>query len=442
MSEQNHLEARTVGEIIAKLDGKKPLRYEETLRWKKFYTASPNRREINKMITNFARGSRGYKCLFGGHAGNGKSTELSRFTNADKIRQRYQIVIFDVSEQLNPDDLEIVELILVVFLEVYAFAEQQKIDIHKSILDRYQKIEGFFQETLKIESLTTKSISIGGEKKFNNLFARIKAEYDTRKIVRETYRPRLNELIQLLNDLCLQLTAGNETQTPLLVIDGLDRVSVEKAQKLFVTDGHNFSLIHNASMLLTIPISLIHSAYSSTIKNTIGPIVVFKNLKLRTRDGQQSEETVANRETLKEFIFRRISRGLITNDALEMAIDYSGGVYRTLMDLVSEAATNAETDGEATISHKEMTEAITDFRIEKSRPMRAEDWAVLSQIKKNKNFLTSTEDETRRTLLQGLFALEYINGDEWYDINPLLEHGLKRFEEARALAEKDDKLVG
>jgi len=419
------LKATTIREVIAKLDSKRPLRYEERESWEAFYTQT-DRRQIDLLITLFADKPRGYKGLFGGHSGNGKTTELSRFRSAPAIMQRFFIIDLDITELLNPDDLEVVELLLVILVEVFAFAEKHKVQIPDRLYHQYQEIEGHFRETVKQETEKKKTSTVAVFKK--TFFFTVKGQAEVREILRTYYRPRIEDLIRCLNDLLLEISAKEETKSALIMIDGLDRVSVDKARKLFVADSQNLAMIQNASMLLTVPISIIHSPDSSLVEGTLGKIMVFKNLRLKTREGQQDEGAKKNCEVMRDFILKRMDADLIEEAALEKAIHYSGGVFRTLMDLVSEAAVYAVTYDRRKITAQVMGEAIRDAKVNKSRPLTQKHWNMLRDVARYKVFLGDNDDDTRRKLLQGLFALEYINGGEWYDINPLLDDGLKRFE--------------
>lgn len=441
MSDQS-LKAKTIGDVIAKMDGREPLdRSERRVQWNQFYTDS-KRREIPTMITSFTKKSRGYKTLFGGHSGNGKSTELSRFKEDPKISERFTLISFDVSDILNPDDLEIVELLLVIFLEVCENAKKNQMQINDDLSKRFEKMVGYFHKTLEISSESKKSFRTVLDIK-PSMINRIKAEYDFRNTIRETYRPRLNELIILINDLLQVLTElFNSERTPMIIVDGLDRMSVKKARKLFVEDGQNIALIKNASMLLTIPISLIHTNDHGLIEGTIGPITVFKNLSLKTRKGQEDEETVRNKNILKDFVSRRMELSLIDPEALDLAIGYSGGVFRTLMDLISFAAVLAETFENKKITTEDMKESVKEAKTKKSRPLIRKHWEMLDEVKKNKGFRYSgLEEEARRELLQNLLILEYMNGGVWYDINPLLEDDLQSFrEELKRMEQKSHQI--
>ncbi len=164
----NFLKASSLEDIIRYFDSQKPLTPENKDEWDAFYTET-DRVEIERIIVEFLHSSRGHKLLFGGHSGNGKSTEINRLVNDSRINDKFFIVKFDVKEILNINDIEIVELFLVVCLKLLEFADQNKIKIESYLEKEFKKLEGFFQGTLKIESQSSSLIqtSMGVEGKIS-----------------------------------------------------------------------------------------------------------------------------------------------------------------------------------------------------------------------------------------------------------------------------------
>ncbi|MDJ0836464.1 MAG: hypothetical protein QNK37_08090 [Acidobacteriota bacterium] len=242
-ADKKSLKATNLTEVIRRMDSKTPLAHEHQAEWDAFYT-NTGRIEVDHLIQAFITRPRGYKSLFGGHSGNGKTTELSRFKWDPRIRQRFFLVDMDVSDSLNPDDLEIAELLLMITLEVFGYAEMHKVPVNPRLLNQYEAIRGHFHKTMKRETEKKKISSLDFKKSF---FAVVRAQAEVRETLREYYRPRLEELVRCLDDLILEIAATDEERTALLLIDGLDRTSVEKARTLFVSNSHFLAMIRHAS---------------------------------------------------------------------------------------------------------------------------------------------------------------------------------------------------
>lgn len=429
------MKASTLGEVIRDFNQQKPLS-PEMKEWDSFYIDT-HRIEIDNIKNEFLDASLGYKALFGGHKGNGKSTELNKIIFDPNLRKRFEIIKIDILESLDPNDIDIVEFFITICFYILTFAEEKKIKIESYFKDQFEKLEGFFHENLNIESThikgKTKEIGIraeaGGEFSFPILklkaefFAKMRGNAESRETVRKVYRPRLNELNGLVKNLVMDINSKWKEKDLLIIVDGLDRAAVNPAEKLFAEDGQNFALIDNATMLLTVPISLIHSVKASMVEASVGRMHVLKNLRLRTINKDQDQETESNCALMKEAILRRMDEKLISPKALEMAVYYSGGVFRTLIDLIAFAAVLSKSSNGTSISEKDMEGAVNDYRIKKTRPLSRSQWEILIDIDTNKKF-TGEMDEKRLELLAGLYVLEYINGGEWYSVNPLLEKNL------------------
>jgi hypothetical protein len=432
------MKAKSLEDVIYYFDPQKPLNPEKKSEWRDFYIDT-RRLEINRVETEFLNSPAGHKLLFGGHAGNGKSTELNKFIHQEEIRRRFAVIKFDVKDLLNPNDIEIVELLLVLCLQVLEFAQRESLEPEDYLKEEFDKLQGFFHETLKIESqeLQAKTKEAGVQTEAGaglkiplvslaaKFYARVKSQSDSRDTIRKEYRPRLTELIDLIKQLVQSLENRLKDKKFLVVIDGPDRVPFKLAEKLFLEDGPNIALIDNATMLLTVPISVIHSVKAPLIESTIGKIVTLKNIQLWNIKKEKEE---GNWDLMKEVVKRRLDASLIGDEALDMAVQYSGGVFRTLIELVSAAAVESRTVDGSHIGSGDMVRAVNEQKRKLSRPLNRIHWDILLEIDRHRRFVTEI-DETKLELLAGLFVLEYINDEEWYTVNPLIQDRLERYKE-------------
>lgn len=442
------MKAQTLGEVIKYFNHQKPLTPGKKEEWESLYIDT-HRLEIEWIKNEFLEAATGHKLLFGGHSGNGKSTELNKFIYDKDIRKHFAVIKLDIPEILNPYDIEIVELLLVICFQILTFAEEKNITPSKNLKDRFENLEGFFHKKLGIETSRVEMRSGATELKSEagagfkfpflkfkaDFFAKMRGEAESRKLVRQEYRPRLNELIDLVKDLLSDIMPKLKQKKPIIIIDGLDRTSVSASEKLFAEDGQSIALLDNATMLLTVPISLIHSVKSAVVESTIGKMHVLKNIRLFTQEKKKDSETEKNWDLMRKAIHQRMESSLISDKALDTAVYYSGGVFRVLIDLIATAAVISRTITGTNISEKDMEEAVKEHRIKKTRPLDRSHWEILVEIDKHKKFIGKM-DEKRLELLLGLFALEYINGDEWYSVNPLLE---SRLEDWRELLEAKEE---
>jgi DNA polymerase III delta prime subunit len=443
--------AHNLKEIIRYFDSQTPLTPEDAEQWQAFYTET-KRNEIDHIITALVSSPIGHKILFGGHPGNGKSTELNKLVCDPRIKQQFAVIKFDAKELLDVNDIDITELLLVISLKILEFADVRNIKLDDYFKKRFDDLEGFFRKKMKVEEVRTRfrQSSMGAEAKISlgakiplvklgsNFYAKIRGQHEFREIVRETYRPRLTELTDLVNDLLIDISEKNRPHDILLIVDGLDRTPLKPARKLYAEDGHHLSKIRNASLLLTVPIPLIHSTSAALIQGELGPITTLKNVRIKTRTRQVDEKTKTNIAILEDAVRKRIEdQSLITSEALTMAVQYSGGVFRTLIDLIYQAAIkSAVLDGKQ-IGLKDMQDAVNEARINQKRPLTRSHWEMLLEIDDHKKFLTDG-DEERLELLRGLYALEYINGEEGCEVSPLLQDAVEEYRKEFKSTSKQD----
>jgi hypothetical protein len=123
-----------------------------------------------------------------------------------------------------------------------------------------------------------------------------------------------------------------------------------------------------------------------------------------------------------------MNKELIEEKALDHATDYSGGVLRTMSRLISTSAVESKILGGKKIGQYDMEKGVKREQIKMRRGLTRTHWELLVEIYDNKEIVSDRQEE-KFELLQGLFALEYINGEEWYNINPLLEKSIQKHKE-------------
>jgi hypothetical protein len=252
--------ASTLTETIQNFNAHEPLDPENKEEWEAFYVDT-KRDEIDRITENFCANTQ-YKMLFGGHSGNGKSTELNKLPVNDRTKERYSIIKFDVRNLLDLNDIETADLFIVIFLKIVEFSDKNKIRTNSYFNKKLKEMAEFFRDELEIEedsALAVKStVGIEAEtsakanilliKLAAKFYAKIRGQKETREKIRKKYNPRLTDFTNLLNDFLADLRKYNQKEI-LIIVDGLDKTYPPAAQKLFVTGGQYFNMLKNASFL-------------------------------------------------------------------------------------------------------------------------------------------------------------------------------------------------
>ena len=255
--------------------------------------------------------------------------------------------------------------------------------------------------------------------------ARYKVEKETREVIREHFKPRMTEFINIINDILDHVQASLAGTQILILIDDADKIPPELAMKIFFENGQHFSLIH-ANILFVVDTSLSCSPKYSIIINKIGKEEFFPALKLIERDGSISKACQSNIELLKSLTYKRIPSSFIDDLALDKAAELSGGVVREFIRILQESIFNAR--GKIYLDDI-LAAAVT---IRNKYNLYGQHTRLLKKILDNPNWFQETnEDVTQyeeiiRLLLWMPALFQYRNGeDKWYRPYPIFNEWLK-----------------
>jgi len=120
---------------------------------------------------------------------------------------------------------------------------------------------------------------------------------------------------------------------------------------------------------------------------------------------------------------------LIDNDALEEAIDQSGGIIRQLIRIVYVAAVNVRTLEGTKISPDDIKEAVNALRNNMAGTIISTDKINMLHTILEKNVPVSGTSTEFIELLQSNNVLAYENGEPWYEVNPIIRNTVKVYAE-------------
>jgi hypothetical protein len=381
------------------------------------------------------------KILFSGHRGCGKSTQLNYLAADSDIKESFLVVKYSIQDLLNPDDLDHIDLLLSMALKAYETAEQEGLQVSKELKEQAQRLANLLHGLIEEETVkeTKRSGKAGVKSKVGvpslldfigaQFFARYQLEFETRKKVREHFRPRLNELTDTLNTVLdeVRLSLRNK-ENILLLIDDIDKAPLVKSLEVFEQNGLHLAK-PKCCVIYAIDMALVCSGRFRAIVNTIGKEVVLPNLRLTDVHGQLDQEAKANRELLKQIAYRRINEDLIASEALNEAILMSGGVMREFMALMAKSIKKALIAGRLRVNQDDVDRAVIDTR--NGFFLRADHVKILKEVLKDPRWYPEDRVEDPQSpfleLLHTLALLEYRNGeDKWRQPHPVLRKLLER----------------
>lgn len=383
------------------------------------------------------------KVLLTGHSGSGKSTELFRVKQ--EVEELYHIVIARIGDRYSLSTVDYRQLLFFCASQLIEIGAEQGATIAGK--DEAEHLEAWFDDVTReeVQSEGDKLVIKAGAKfnAFTAFFAKFSGKIysggETRERAVRHIESRLDQLRLNMQVIVRRIEEHLKGKKLLLILEDLDKIEDrEQGQKLFFE--HRRQLLDiPCSAIFTFPIVLwyeqeaISQNYPIRYLLPMIPVASPPPLLPDTEEGGQKAE--AGREALKRIIFQRIDKraDIITPEALDHLIAYSGGVLRDLLYMLREAAINAKVKNRSRIEMRDVQDATRSLRDEYANRLspRLYGEAAVS-LEEIDEVLEGSADWPRWTpnqtaafkmLLQSLCILEY-NGQRWFDLHPAVREYL------------------
>ncbi len=363
-----------------------------------------------------------------GQSGNGKSTVLNLLTtNYPDLKENFEFNYIAGRTIFLYEDIDIVDILIMIGntltknnpeLKAMFFEKLQKLeDIKDGLLEESSTSSDKSEENLGIKA----NIGVGAKflsilKASVDLESSYKINEEIRNDARRFFKIKRKELIDLINEIISEYKLiKNDGKELVIVIDDLEKK--DNIDNLFLKD---ITLLNelNIIKIITMPIHIHRNeTFPSSDVREFG-------LKLKTYDNHPTQDI----ELLKEVIIKRLdSKDLITDEAIELAIEYSGANLRQLIKIIHLAAEEALTFDIEVISEKEVQEAI--HRLQRDYSSKAMNMKTfLNDILSDKFYEdsdTNLINIARATKMELVFA--YFNGIVWYEVNPIIRNILSKY---------------
>ena len=326
---------------------------------------------------------------------------------------KFFIVKYSVKDLCDVHNLNYIDVLLSIGAQLYIQYTEAGKELRPELEDaligwKKRIVEKITEESASIEA----SVEGGIKTFFLSVMAKIKSEDVTRSIIRDTIEPNLSDLIDKIN-LIIADIEGKEKKKVLVLIDDLDKPSLEQAKSIFY-DNQTAITQPACYIVYTIPISISFTQEFVAIRDTK---YFIPNIKLHEKNDRENKD-VQGYELLRTFIYKRMKADLIEGDALDLAIKMGAGVFRETARIMQISIDNAIENGRDCIIVDDVERAKQEIRSDFKRMLSTEDYTILEGICKN-NEIHGIEKIGH--LLHNLSVLEYTNGETWCDIHPTLE---------------------
>jgi len=396
--------------------------------------------ELEQAIEDDATGTG--KQIFTGYLGCGKSTLLAELRFRLLKTGRYFIVMFSIADTIERSAVDHVNILFSTAVELLQASERQSVKLKPGLkrdlyrwLGKHTQTESEAVEAA-IEATGEASVK-GGIPLLLEFLAKIKSTLKVNSVVRREisteFARKTSDLIARLNE--IQIYLENATgQKVLVIIDDLDKLDLSVTTTLF---SQNIQPLLDPSfpILYTIPIATMQEvAIKSMIESYVTKIHVMPVAKFFSRATVRLSDRVPDAgmmEIFQDVLDRRLPNGLIEPGLRQEIVLKSGGILRELiriMDLCGAACLQELRrqirreqfdQPEVKINAAILEKVLGDLRINYATPLGQSDYALLKVIYDELS-PPQAEDARFRTLLHGLYILEYRNASRWLDLNPLV----------------------
>ncbi|HEY3782843.1 MAG TPA: hypothetical protein VGL56_17300 [Fimbriimonadaceae bacterium] len=367
--------------------------------------------------------------ILAGHRGSGKSTELRRLQeNLQSENPRYFVVYVEADEDIEGNDVDFPEVLIAIVRQMAdQLRKRAKIELKPGYFkDRAYRLKGLLGSEVDFEKV---DLGTGLLK----ISAAIKNSPDARLEVRRLLEPDTSNWLEAANEVIGQAVTELRRQGfegLVIIVDDLDKMILKPhaagcttAEYLFIHREAQLRAF-NSHMVYTMPIALAYSTQEQNIENLYGgrvPVVPMVKIMTRPPDQTRYEDGF---EKFRDLVRRRLSRAGVkaeqvfdSKDTLDQLIELSAGQPRELVILIREAIVSSDLP----ICKEAVERAEREGRWAFERQLNGDHWPVIDEVRLKGEFSrTNDNDAAIRDLLDSRALLQYVNADEWYDVNPMV----------------------
>jgi len=382
--------------------------------------------------------------LLTGFRGNGKSTELRRLK---KLLEQSGCVVFSVDMlkyvfMTKPIAISDLTLSLMAALSAAAeeLGEAKGFKLAPLRQSYWERLSNFLKSKVELKDITLKSslADLGLALTTDDVF---KAK------IQKHLEGQLTQLIddarlfvtQLVNEIRKQ--SGDRNLKVVLLVDSLEQLRGigDNAQMVYDSVRETFS-----GQAAKLSYSQLHIVYtvppylpvlSPNLTRSVGgdPLFQWPNIHVRKKNGEPDQ---AGLDVMKRIVEKRFPgwNEIIPENFIHQFATCSGGDIRDFFRLLRDAAIslslrNVRADDAAAVLDEEIANRVVQQLRNDVAPIIAKkDAEWLAEIHKSKEAALS-EIEALPNLARffdGNLIMNYLNGDPWYDIHPLLVEKIER----------------
>ena len=379
--------------------------------------------------------------LLTGFRGNGKSTELRRLKRLLEERSGAKVFLINMADALlMTKPLEISDFLLSLMAALGKAVDDDS-GLGALTHSYWERLGRFLKSKVELDV----EFDLGAAGAPAKLGLMLKNEPDFKARVQEHLRGHLSRLIEDAQAYIIEMVGAirshhrNPDLKVVLLVDSVEQIRGVGTE---AEDVHNSVVELFSGHAANLQLPMLHVVYTvppylPTLSQNLGrslgghPIVSWPNIHVRNRDGSPDPVGL---HVVESIIERRHAswRDILPPESLARLATCAGGDLRDFFRLVRDCAVSLQT-ARASRPDAVLDNAILERVKEQLRnellPLAEDDARWLARIHKEKEpSLPSTKDlPSLARFLDGNLIMNYLNGQPWYDIHPLLIEEIRRF---------------
>ncbi len=361
--------------------------------------------------------------LFTGHIGVGKSTELLRLkailsAGADS-KPRFEVIYFDVNEHLDPNDLKLADLLVLIAAQVYGQLKDINIPGFSATNVALQQ---FWDHTKQFFGSSVALKEVGFDAGFATLTTEIKqGDPSSRERLRKAINEQRTTLRKGVDDLLKVATKAlrdhGKATGLVIIVDGLEKLPADQHQDLFIEGCEQMTDLA-AHTVYTVPMALAYHPRFNTLMQAFGHVPVpVPMLHADTAEGMACLVSLIEKRC--QVAGLQLTE-LFDDDATrEYLCLQTGGHIRHLMMFMRAAVNKCDA---LPITRAAVDGALRDYRHGLARQIPGNFWPWLRTFRSGiqNSLRDDLPEDIKRDLLHQLLVYEYANGEPRYNVNPVI----------------------
>ncbi|WP_319575008.1 hypothetical protein [uncultured Desulfobacter sp.] len=379
--------------------------------------------------------------LLTGFRGNGKSTELKRLKKLLEEEGDAQVFLVNMLDYvLMTKPLELSDFILSLMAALAGKAEETVEALAPLSQSYWERLSNFLTSEVQLEKLDIGTKGIGMTAKFG---FKLKTDPEFKSKIQTHLQGHLTRLVedaqQFVDELVRKIRELRQDpdKKVVLLVDSLEQIRgvgedaetiYDSVVELFSGQAANlhFPKLH---VVYTVPPYL--NSLAHNLGRSLGghPIVQWPNIHVRKSDNEADPEGLAIMTAVIEKRFPEW-KSIIPEDVLQRLASVSGGDLRDFFRLIRECTISLRTlrrsNPDAVLEAPVVNRVIQQLTNE-LLPIADEDARWLARIHETKKESLNTEKDlpSLARFLDSNLIMNYLNGEPWYDIHPLLVPEIK-----------------